>query len=61
MPNLLAISQYRMLPLIPGVVCQIDTILDTTKASNVGLPPEPEGRVSGGIVGLGAREARYDE
>jgi len=30
---------------IHGVVCRVDTILDTTKASNVGLPPEPEGRV----------------
>jgi hypothetical protein len=46
MPNLLAISQCWTLPLkfLGWLVCRIDTILDTTKALNVGLPPEPEGR-----------------
>jgi hypothetical protein len=46
MPNSLAISQYWTLPLkfLGRLVCRIDTILDTTKALNVGLPPEPEGR-----------------
>jgi len=40
---------------ILAVEYRVDTILDTTKASNVGLPPEPEGWSAWGV------EARYDE